>query len=147
MSSPISNDLSNAPRLGGRRLSPEEDQRFRKSLSDFESHFTKQLMKAMRKTVGEAEEGFFKKSNGEKMFQDMLDGQYADISSKGEKGLGIKETLYQHLTGLPFKEKSETEVKDNLDETVEKAHNFEELTKTFNPYVDLPIDNVRLLKK
>ena len=52
------------------------------------------MMKTMRKASMES--SLIKKSNGEKIFTEMLDQQYVDILAKRpDSGLG--ETLYQHL--------------------------------------------------
>ena len=52
------------------------------------------MMKTMRKATMES--SLIKKSNGEKIFTEMLDQQYVDILAKTpDSGLGV--SLYQHL--------------------------------------------------
>ena len=74
---------------------PEINQDLRKACSDFEAHMTNQLLVAMRKTI--PTDGLFKKSNGEEMFQSMLDQELATQISQG-RGTGFGETLYKQLT-------------------------------------------------
>jgi flagellar protein FlgJ len=72
----------------------ETSKDLRKACADFEAHMTSQLLSAMRKTI--PTDGLFKKSNGEEMFQSMLDQELAIQISQG-RGTGFGETLYKQL--------------------------------------------------
>nr|CRH04265.1 Putative flagellar protein FlgJ [Candidatus Magnetococcus massalia] len=84
------------------QLSAKEDEKLRKAAADFEAVFLKQLMGAMRKTVPDwGEGGLLKKGQGEKIFRDMLDQEYATIGSQTQGGLGLKEAIYEQLLRRP----------------------------------------------
>lgn len=78
-------------------FSEKEKQRLKEAAGDFESLFVQQLMRTMRKSV--PENGLFGTSNGEKIFREMLDDEYAKLASKAPEGLGLKGSLYRQLTG------------------------------------------------
>ncbi|MBF0625053.1 MAG: rod-binding protein [Magnetococcales bacterium] len=81
------------------RISAKEHQRLQEAVADFEAIFVRQMLGEMRKTIPEPKDGeLFKQGMGEKVFQEMLDSQYADIMSRRPGGLGLKEDLYRHLT-------------------------------------------------
>ncbi|MEG3638550.1 rod-binding protein [Magnetococcus sp. PR-3] len=100
---------SNNPAIAGAnrnknqvQLSPREEKTLRKAAANFEAMFIKQLLGSMRKTVPDfGDGGLMRKSNGEKIFRDMLDQEYADVASKGNGGLGLKEAIYEQLTRRP----------------------------------------------
>ncbi|MBF0424937.1 MAG: rod-binding protein [Magnetococcales bacterium] len=76
-----------------------ERKRLKEAVADFEAIFVRQMLGAMRKTVpDDGDKALIKKSNGEKVFQEMLDSEYADRVSRRPNGLGLKEMLYQKLT-------------------------------------------------
>ena len=80
----------------------EQDAELKKSCAAFEGMFLEMMMKTMRNASIEAT--FIKKSNGEKIFTELLDQQYVDsISAAGFSGLG--EALYKHLKDLESFEK------------------------------------------
>ena len=70
------------------------DAKVRKVAEEFVSVFMAQVMKAMRATVREnpAVHG----DNGEKFFQEMLDGEQAKTLAQGS-GYGLTELVYQSL--------------------------------------------------
>ena len=71
-----------------------KDKQLKEACAAFEGMFMDLMMKTMRKASMESE--LIKKSNGEKIFTEMLDQQYVDIMVKrGDSGLGG--TLYEHL--------------------------------------------------
>ncbi|MBF0131297.1 MAG: rod-binding protein [Magnetococcales bacterium] len=76
-------------------LTPHDEQRLRGAAADFEALFVKQMLSAMRKTIpkDESGEGLIRESQGEKIFRDMLDTEYATAMSrrggKGQAGSGI----------------------------------------------------------
>ncbi len=77
-------------------LSSEDQRRLNAATADFESMFIQQLFKSMRKTIPEdASGGLFAKSQGEKIFSEMLDGEYAKNFSHGRSGLGLKEAIFK----------------------------------------------------
>lgn len=81
-------------------LSQTDRERLKDAAADFEAIFLKQMMTSMRRTVPkvrEGEEALFKESEGEKIFRDLLDGEYAKVLSRRERGgLGLKEAILKH---------------------------------------------------
>ena len=71
-----------------------DDTKLRESANDFEAIFIQQMLKTMRKTSFESD--LLPKSEGEKVFQSLLDEQYAQISAKSGS-LGLGEMIYQQL--------------------------------------------------
>jgi len=71
-----------------------DDTKLRESANDFEAIFIQQMLKTMRKTSFESD--LLPKSEGEKVFQSLLDEQYAQISAKSGS-LGFGEMIYQQL--------------------------------------------------
>ncbi|MBF0352261.1 MAG: rod-binding protein [SAR324 cluster bacterium] len=70
------------------------DQQLKKVASDFEALMVQQMMESMRESVGESE--LLPQSQGEKVFQSMLDGEYASMASqKGE--LGLSRIIYEQM--------------------------------------------------
>ncbi|MBF0212308.1 MAG: rod-binding protein [Magnetococcales bacterium] len=77
-------------------ISREDQRRLNDATSDFEGMFIQQLFKSMRRTVPEDPKGgLFAKSHGEKMFQELLDGEYSKNLSRGNSGLGLKEAIFK----------------------------------------------------
>lgn len=66
----------------------------RKVSKQFEAVFIGQLVNAMRQTV--PREGFIKQSQAERVFQGMLDQEYAQRISDSEQ-LGLSDLVYRHL--------------------------------------------------
>ncbi|MBF0284386.1 MAG: rod-binding protein [Magnetococcales bacterium] len=78
-------------------LSEQDQVGMKKALGDFESIFLQQMLSTMRQTVPET--GIMgQKSQGEKIFRDMMDSEYAKLLSKRENGQGIKEMMYRQLS-------------------------------------------------
>ncbi|MBF0109830.1 MAG: rod-binding protein [Magnetococcales bacterium] len=102
MSQPIADSrlapTATTPRLT--TLSPRDEQRLRAAAADFESLFIKQMLSSMRKTIPKDEtgEGLIRESQGEKIFRDMLDGEYANMmSQRSGRGMGLGEMMFQQL--------------------------------------------------
>ncbi len=72
----------------------KRDKELRQACAAFEGMFMDMMMKTMRKASMES--SFIKKSNGEKIFTEMLDQQYVDILAK-RPDTGLGESLYQNL--------------------------------------------------
>lgn len=72
----------------------KRDKELREACAAFEGMFMDMMMKTMRKASMES--SLIKKSNGEKIFTEMLDQQYVDILAK-TPNTGLGETLYKHL--------------------------------------------------
>ncbi|MCI7611398.1 MAG: rod-binding protein [Selenomonadaceae bacterium] len=76
-----------------------DDPAYQKKLKDackgFESMFIQMMWKEMRKTV--PENSLFGESDGEKIFQDMLDTEMSDRMSEAG-GLGLADVMYKQLT-------------------------------------------------
>ncbi|MBF0294369.1 MAG: rod-binding protein [Magnetococcales bacterium] len=77
-------------------ISPSDLRRLNDATADFEALFLQQLFKSMRNTVPtDPNGGLFAKGPGEKLFQEMLDGEYAKNFSRGRNGLGLKEAIFK----------------------------------------------------
>ncbi|MEI6521223.1 MAG: rod-binding protein [bacterium] len=85
------------------KKSTQDDKALKKACGEFEAYFVASMLKEMRRSV--PEDGFFKKSEGEKIFQEMLDGQYAAKIAES-KPLGIADLMYRQLS-LPKVEKNQ----------------------------------------
>ena len=91
-------------------LSPQEEKRLQNNAADFEALFIKQMLGSMRKTVPKSQdkEGIFlRESEGEKIFRDLLDGEYAKVMSQRKNGLGMKEALLKYLANQSGQTKSD----------------------------------------
>ena len=73
-----------------------DDKRLKEACRELESVFINMVFKRMRATVDRG--GLIKESYGERLFQSMLDEEFARKASKGQ-GLGIADMLYQQLSG------------------------------------------------
>ncbi|MBF0185303.1 MAG: rod-binding protein [Magnetococcales bacterium] len=100
--------MSDATRIGASggqlplpgKLTPQEARRLQGAAADFEAMFLKQMLGAMRKTVPKTppgQEALIRESEGEKIFRDLLDGEYAKVMSQRKNGLGLKEGLLRYL--------------------------------------------------
>ncbi len=77
----------------------QEVTRLKNAVSDFEALYLQQMLQAMRRTVPEGKPGeLFQAGNGEKLFREMLDGEYAKMMSRRPNGMGVKEMMLRHLT-------------------------------------------------
>ncbi|MBF0339566.1 MAG: rod-binding protein [Magnetococcales bacterium] len=77
-------------------ISREDQRRLNDATADFEAMFIQQLFKSMRRTVPEDPKGgLFAKGQGEKIFAEMLDGEYSKNFSRGRSGLGLKEAIFK----------------------------------------------------
>lgn len=79
---------------GSSRLTREEDQKLRDACKDFEAILVKQMLDSMRKTVNES--SLVKKNQGEKIFEDMLYQEYAEMMTETDS-LGVSDMMYQQL--------------------------------------------------
>ena len=84
------NQLKKIPETKG----VSDDDKLREAANDFEAIFIQQMLKTMRKTSFESD--LLPKSEGEKVFQSLLDEQYALLSAKSGS-LGLSEMIYQQL--------------------------------------------------
>ncbi|MBF0192313.1 MAG: rod-binding protein [Magnetococcales bacterium] len=77
-------------------ISQDDQRRLNNATADFEAMFIQQMFKAMRKSVpDDPKGGLFSKGNGGKMFEEMLDGEYAKNFSRSGSGLGLKEAIFK----------------------------------------------------
>lgn len=60
-----------------------------------ESFFVKEILKSAD-NISYSDNTLFEKGEGEKIFKDMLNDEYAQLMSKGN-GMGIAQLLYNHL--------------------------------------------------
>lgn len=68
----------------------------KKACESFEMYFLNMMFKSMRKTVVSGG-GLFEKSNGEKLFQEMLDEQMCNNMAKAG-GIGIADMMYKRIS-------------------------------------------------
>ncbi len=90
--------------------SAQEQKRLQGVAADFEAIFIKQMLGSMRNTVPKPREGertLVKESEGEKIFRDLLDGEYAKVMSQRKNGLGLKEGLLKYLANRPGQTKTD----------------------------------------
>lgn len=71
-----------------------DDKKLKESCQEFEAMFIKQMLSAMKKTVNKS--GLIKENMGEKIFDDMLNDEYAK-SMASTSGFGIAEMMYKQL--------------------------------------------------
>lgn len=91
--------VGSAETLQNAMMSQQEIRRLREAATDFEALFLKQMLTAMRRTVPKSPEGegaLVRESQGEKIFRDMLDGEYAKIMSQRGRGFGLREAVMKH---------------------------------------------------
>jgi flagellar protein FlgJ len=73
----------------------KDERELKKACNQFEQYFVNQLFKEMRNTVHNG--GLIPKSQGEKLFEDMLYEEHSKEISKGQ-GIGIGEMMYKQLS-------------------------------------------------
>jgi len=77
----------------------QEDEKLKKACDDFSALFVSMLWKEMRNTI--PENGFVPKSNAEKIFQEMMDGELSKEMAKSE-GFSLSRVLYEQMKlGMP----------------------------------------------
>ncbi len=76
--------------------SDTEDEVLQEACKEFESYFLQTVMKEMRKTIPENDQ-FIKKGQGEKIFTDLLDQQYAEMSAE-QNTVGLANMLYKQMS-------------------------------------------------
>ena len=85
-----------ALRAGNRGQSADEQrQALREASRQFEAVFLNQMLKAMRETVGDG--GLIEKSQGEEVFQGMLDEEWSKSLAGRHGSRGLSEVLYRQL--------------------------------------------------
>lgn len=88
-SSSFEESLNNAIQKG-------EDKNLKNACVEFESYFLNMMFKSMRRTVLDGG-GLFKRSNAEKIFQEMLDEQMSKDAAK-QGGFGLSDMMYKQLS-------------------------------------------------
>lgn len=84
------NQMKNLPRT----KDISDDIKLREAANEFEAIFVQQMLETMRKTSLEA--NLIPKSEGEKVFQSMLDEHYSKVMAK-TGSLGLGEMIYKQL--------------------------------------------------
>ncbi|MBF0446699.1 MAG: rod-binding protein [Magnetococcales bacterium] len=79
------------------KISPADRLKLREAAADFESMFVKQMLSSMRKAIPKEDGGLIKESEGEKIFRDLLDAEYAKTTSRSGQGLGLGAAMYRQL--------------------------------------------------
>ena len=72
-----------------------EDQKLRKVCADFESIFTYNLIKSMRKNIPSG--GVVARSSGRENWEMLMDQQVSEAMSRKGQGLGIQTVLYNQM--------------------------------------------------
>jgi len=93
------------------KYSEEELKKLRKACADFESIFTYQLLKTMRKTIPESKTGM--SNYGKDTYMMMMDQKLAESISAQNKGLGLQKVLFEQFT-KNIKQESPKEVINQL---------------------------------
>ena len=75
-------------------LSQADKDKIKKVSRSFESLFVNQLVGEMRKTVNKG--GFVQESQGERVYQSMLDSEYSKSISESDQ-IGLSKIIYEHL--------------------------------------------------
>jgi len=76
-------------------LSIGESARMKEAARAFEAHFINMMFKQMRATIHHSG-GVFERSQTEKLFQEMLDEQFAEIAVENN-GFGLAREIYEQL--------------------------------------------------
>jgi peptidoglycan hydrolase FlgJ len=95
----------NAEKASSARYSEAELQKIKKACADFESLFTYELLKTMRKTVPENKTGMG--NYGKDTYTMIIDQKLAENISATDHGLGLKKVLYEQITKTGFLEARE----------------------------------------
>jgi flagellar protein FlgJ len=74
-----------------------EDKALREACESFESYFLQMMFREMRKTSFNADNGFFTKSQAEKLFTDMMDEEVSKAAAK-TGGIGLADMMYKQLS-------------------------------------------------
>lgn len=87
------------PKAGKSGVMSERDEaKLKKSLGEFEAIFLQQMLSSMRKNVPESGGPMGESGQGEKIFRDLLDTEYARLMSQTEHKQGLKESMFDQLT-------------------------------------------------
>ncbi|MEO5344814.1 MAG: rod-binding protein [Magnetococcus sp. YQC-9] len=125
-------------------ISKADQKRLNDATADFEAMFIQQLFKSMRRTVPEDPNGrLFAKSNGEKIFEEMLDSEYSKNLSRGNSGLGLKEAIFKQAVARQIGQV--TEAQTALDRSKKSENSLNAVAQSpigkggvvkpgFNPY-------------
>lgn len=96
--------ISNKSKLEGETFSSvlnnaienKEEEKLKQACVEFESYFINMMFKSMRNTIISSD-GILKKSNAEKIFQEMLDEEMSkDVAKSG--GIGLADMIYKELS-------------------------------------------------
>ena len=89
-------DLDEIRALAGRGTPEEKRAALRKAAREFEAVFLYQMISAMRKTVGDG--GLTEKSNARRIFESMLDEEWARKLAGKEGNGSLSDLLYRQLS-------------------------------------------------
>lgn len=96
-----------AEKVSSARYSEAELQKIKKACSDFESLFTYELLKTMRKTVPENKTGLG--NYGKDTYTMIIDQKLAESISATDRGLGLQKILFEQITKTGAREAQEGE--------------------------------------
>jgi flagellar protein FlgJ len=78
-------------------ICPEEKAGIVNAAREFEAYFLQMMLREMRRTIPQQEEGMFAKSTAEEIFTDKLDEQRArDMAAAG--GIGLADMMVMQMT-------------------------------------------------
>lgn len=91
----IQNGVSLKP-SSPQELKAQRETQLREAAKMYETHFLNEMVKSMRKTVGDEDGGLIKKNMAEKIFGEQLDNQYVENwANKG--GVGLADMIYNQI--------------------------------------------------
>lgn len=79
-------------------ISARDEGKLKKALGEFEAIFLQQMLASMRKNVPASGGVMGQDSQGEKMFRDLLDTEYAKVMSQRTNRQGLKESMFDQMT-------------------------------------------------
>ncbi len=74
-------------------------QRMAEVAVEFEQIFASMMVKSMRSTIGDGEDGLIKKSQGEKIYTDMLDSEYSRMMVN-QQSLGLSQNIVRQMSEM-----------------------------------------------
>jgi flagellar protein FlgJ len=77
-------------------MNTQDDKALKTACKQFETHFIHQMLKEMRSTVSMGE-GLIPQNQGERMFKEMLDEEYAKNATEAG-GIGLADMMFKQLS-------------------------------------------------
>ena len=124
----------------------EKKAALRKASKDFEAIFVYQMISAMRKTVNHS--GVIKKSQGEKIFEGMLDEEWAKKLTAQNNHNSLGELLYRQMSRNLGLEEEKMPARDGKEflELIGTESSTRPLLPSESPFMDLNRTNSQFLQ-